>query len=421
MIHEETSNTPTSTTGKSPRRRLAILGSHPIPYRVPIYKRLALRDDLEILVLYGDDYGVKPGPSAWGESQFVWKAPITEGYPHRFLRNWSFRPNPTSFGGKVNPGIPFALRKFQPDAVVISGWAGPYHLLGIASSLLLRIPIIYLAETTALARPVGLRGRIRSSVLSALYPRVSAFLALGKLSREHYQSYGVNDARIFWFPYTVDSANLLKDEEKLRADREKLRKDWGIPPGAFCVLFAGRLSEEKNAAELIRAAARVPETHVLVVGSGPEQPMLTELARDLSGGRITFAGFLNQDRLGEAYAAADLLCMPSKRETWGLVCNEAMLWGLPVVLSDQVGAGPDLVSPGVTGWTYPAGNVDELAKTLSIAAGQVSRDPGRFRDAVRSRISFFNVEEQEKAVLAALDLAMTPEKSRRQVSSSVEK
>ena len=74
--------------------RLAILGSHPIPYRVPLYRLLANRAEIDLQVLYGDDYGLRPRPSAWGVQDFVWKTDIARGYPHVFLKNWSPRPIP---------------------------------------------------------------------------------------------------------------------------------------------------------------------------------------------------------------------------------------------------------------------------------------------------------------------------------------
>jgi glycosyltransferase involved in cell wall biosynthesis len=94
------------------------------------------------------------------------------------------------------------------------------------------------------------------------------------------------------------------------------------------------------------------------------------------GVQTIFAGFLNQSQLGAAYAAADLLVLPSdSRETWGLVVNEAMACGRPAIVSDRVGCAGDLVTDGATGAVFPFGNVDALARHLV----EFAADPQRLR------------------------------------------
>jgi glycosyltransferase involved in cell wall biosynthesis len=84
---------------------------------------------------------------------------------------------------------------------------------------------------------------------------------------------------------------------------------------------------------------------------------------------VTLTGFLNQSEIVSAYAASDCLTLPSDHgETWGLVVNEAMACGLPAIVSDQVGCGPDLVTPGETGAIFPFGDWSALAESLCRAA-----------------------------------------------------
>ena len=116
--------------------------------------------------------------------------------------------------------------------------------------------------------------------------------------------------------------------------------------------------------------------------------------------------FRNQSELGCVYAAADLMAFPSKRETWGIVINEAMLFGLPVICSDQVTAHRDLVIPGVTGDTYPSGNVDALAQLLALRLG----DPARMRTMGtegRTRIQSWNYDVATANTVAAVRYAVS--------------
>jgi glycosyltransferase involved in cell wall biosynthesis len=102
------------------------------------------------------------------------------------------------------------------------------------------------------------------------------------------------------------------------------------------------------------------------LGDGPLRGDVERVARERGVAEdVVITGFRNQRELGEVYAAADVMVFPSKRETWGIVVNEAMLFGLPVICSDQVTAHHDLVVPGVTGDTYRSGDADGLAARLS--------------------------------------------------------
>ena len=165
----------------------------------------------------------------------------------------------------------------------------------------------------------------------------------------------------------------------MQDERLALRAAWGIPGEAVCCLYAGKLEPKKRILDLLRAFERVnPLTgnlHLLVVGTGE---LMAEASAFAETRRLpaTFAGFLNQSEIARAYAAADVLVLPSDfGETWGLVVNEAMACGLPALVSDRVGCGPDLVEDGVTGAVFPCGDVAALAGRLR----DLAADPERAR------------------------------------------
>lgn len=131
------------------------------------------------------------------------------------------------------------------------------------------------------------------------------------------------------------------------------------------IVYVGRLSEEKGLETLVRAVAMLHDfdVHLLMIGTGPEEMALKELACDL-GIKTNFLGFVHGDDLAASYAASDIFVLPSRSEPWGLVVNEAMEYGLPILLSDRVGSAPMLLEPGVNGWTFPAGDATALAELL---------------------------------------------------------
>jgi glycosyltransferase involved in cell wall biosynthesis len=149
------------------------------------------------------------------------------------------------------------------------------------------------------------------------------------------------------------------------------------------VLFVGRLDEEKNVDELIRAVATLPDVRAEIVGDGSCGDKLKALAEELSvSDRVVFRGFVSDAELVEAYQRADLFCMPGTAELQSLATMEAMAAGLPVVAADAM-ALPHLVQPGVNGFRYPPGNVVILAAAIAevfrnpasaVAMGQASRE-----------------------------------------------
>jgi glycosyltransferase involved in cell wall biosynthesis len=149
------------------------------------------------------------------------------------------------------------------------------------------------------------------------------------------------------------------------------------------VLFVGRLDEEKNVDELIRAVASLPYIRAEIVGDGSCRDKLTALAEELSvSDRVVFRGFVSDEELVEAYQRADLFCMPGTAELQSLATMEAMAAGLPVVAADAM-ALPHLVQAGVNGFRYPPGNVVILAAAIAevfrnpataVAMGRASRE-----------------------------------------------
>jgi glycosyltransferase involved in cell wall biosynthesis len=133
------------------------------------------------------------------------------------------------------------------------------------------------------------------------------------------------------------------------------------------VLFSGQLIDRKGVDVLIRAftkiAFQVPELHLQLLGSGPALGALTNLVPLDLRSRVQFLGFRQPSSLPKIFAEADIFVLPSRHDGWGVVVNEALGAGLPIIVSDCVGA-RDLVEDGVNGFITIAGDVDSLASAL---------------------------------------------------------
>lgn len=171
------------------------------------------------------------------------------------------------------------------------------------------------------------------------------------------------------------------------------------------VLFSGKFREVKCPLDLLRAFSELSDqvrTALVFVGDGPLRHDMEKFVQEQDLGHIYFMGFRNQMELPKFYAMADVFVLPSGFEPWGLVVNEAMCFGLPVIVSDQVGAGADLVREGENGYVYPVGDIDRLAAILE----RLLQDAGlRKQMGQRSAeiISSWNYDACVKGILKAMD------------------
>jgi glycosyltransferase involved in cell wall biosynthesis len=190
-------------------------------------------------------------------------------------------------------------------------------------------------------------------------------LAVGSLARRSLEERGAAPERIRIFANTIDVPAWRERATQLRAQREDVRAGLGLDDGDVLVISVGRLAVEKGIDTLIRAVADAGDERLALVlaGTGPERAHLERLASEL-GVRLRASGELDADELARVYVAGDVFALLSSRETWGVVVNEAAASGLPLVLSDQVGAAHDLLRDGENGFLVPAGEPASAARAL---------------------------------------------------------
>jgi glycosyltransferase involved in cell wall biosynthesis len=259
-----------------------------------------------------------------------------------------------------------------------------------------------------LAEPTGLKGRVKRGVLKTFFGQVAGFLAIGTNNANFYRSYGVPEDRIFWTPYGVDNAFFTRHAKTLAGEKRSLREREGLPPNLPVILFCGKFQKRKRPLDLLKAFAPLDGESagsLIFVGDGPLRPEMERFIADQRLKNVYLLGFRNQTELPVYYAMADVLVLPSSHEPWGLVLNEGMCFGIPVIASDRVGAAADLVQEGVNGFTYPVGNVlalrDCLRKVLVDADCRTTMG-----NQSRAIINRWGIKEGVEGVLMALDLVV---------------
>ncbi len=382
--------------------RLFAVETHPIQYKAPLFRRLAADPRLDLTVLYAmiPDAGQQGG--GFGVS-FSWDVPLLGGYRHVVLENRSRRPSPTTFFGCDTPGLLARWRRDRPDAVLVNGWVAKTCLQALWACRRLGIPCLVRGEANRLRPRVAWKHALHQGLLR----QYAAWLAIGSANREFYRCHHCREDRIFWAPYAVDNGFFAAQAAGRAGRRREIRAAFGAPENAVVFLFAGKLEEKKRPADLLEALALLPDAdraraHALFAGDGPLRGECERLAR---AWRLpaTFAGFLNQSRLPDAYAAADVLVLPSDAgETWGLVVNEAMASGRPALVSRAVGCREDLIVEGRTGHSFALRDVPALADRM---AGYL-RDPAsaaRQGAAAAEHVEAFGLESAANGIVAGVE------------------
>lgn len=381
--------------------RLAVLASHPIQYFTPVYRRLAATPGLEVEVWYCRDFGARPRFDRQFSRTFQWDTDQLGGYAYRFLRNVSPVADPFNPLHAINPGaLTGMFRGF--DALWVNGYLYPSNWLAALGAWLTGAKLLMRSELRVRGdSSTGLRSAVRKLLIRYWISRSDALLYIGEYNRQAYISLGACGRQLFFTPYSVDVESINAAMQATGEERRRLRKRWSVPEDATVVLFVGKLIPRKHPEALLRIAEKLPHVHVVFVGSGPLEPSLIAEAQRIRTSNISFLGFVNQSQLANVYALSDIFVLPSEREPWGLVLNEAMAAGLPSVVSSDVGAVPDLILHGETGFVFSTGDWDAMT-TLVQQLGTDVELRRRIGTAACARSQLYSYDATADGVLDAL-------------------
>jgi glycosyltransferase involved in cell wall biosynthesis len=380
---------------------LAIVASHPIQYQAPLFR--ALQQRIDVTVFYAHRAGKLDQAEAGFGIGFEWDGDLFSGYKSVFLRNAAKRPGLGHFAGCDTPEIGMRLRDRAFDAVLIQGWHLKSFLQAVFAAKRLGLPVLVRGDSHLDTPRSAIKRAGKAIVYPAFLRLFDAALYVGERSHAYWQHYSYPEKRLFHSPHCVDN-----DWFAARATpeaRRVVRARFNIAPNASVALFAGKLVPFKRPLDLIAAAALMKdggrEIAVMVAGAGPLEIDMTRAARE-AGVSYHSLGFCNQSEMPEAYAAADILVLPSDaRETWGLVANEALACGRPIVLADTVGSAPDLAADQTIGRVFPVSDIAALANAIS----SLLRNPPS-PDLIATKSAAFSPTIAANGILDAVEFAV---------------
>lgn len=395
----------------SRKTRLAYLVSHPIQYQAPLLRLIAADPDIDLTVFFCSDFSLRPHREEGFGQTVQWDVPLLDGYDHKFLPASATDAPPNVFR-PFNRGLAKMLKEGDYDVLWVHGYMRLYHLISMISARLQGRIVLNRDEAWARsARRGAVKNALKRLFFTALRRICHGWLVIGSANRDYYQANGMAPETLFLMPYAVDNEAFRDRAIAATETREALRQSLNLEPDRPVILFASKFQSRKRPHDLMAAFARIStdpaarQPYLVLVGDGEERAALEQKAEELGiGPSVRFAGFQNQLEIPRYYDLCDVFVLPSLLEPWGLVINEVMNAGRAVVVSDQVGAAPDLVRDGENGFVFPAGDVGALSDCLL----RILSDPDlcrRMGDRSRAMIGDWGFLQDLQGLRQALDYA----------------
>lgn len=282
------------------------------------------------------------------------------------------------------------------DLVVMPGYHRvEYWAMLIACMFVGRRRAVF-CDSTEFDRP---RSRWKDIAKQLFFKRCDGFFCYGRRSKDYLMKFGVDEVKIAYrcqaaaLPHSYDAKDVLASYQSRN----------GKSPEVFRFLYVGRLSIEKGLNDLLDAFLQVrakrDDVKLDLVGAGPlRDELIARVAKLNLGDTVSFLGPKDMGAIGELFLQSAALVLPSHSEPWGLVVNESLSYGCPVVVSNVCGCVPDLVMDGVTGYSFEVGNVDALSTAMLLTA-EMSTDRVRLANQCLDVIAAFTPERAASQIL----------------------
>jgi len=388
------------------KHHVLIIASHPVQYAAPLFRLMAKNPRLDIQVAYCSMQGVEASFDSGFGVEVVWDIPLLDSYPWIKVENNSPKPSLGKFFGLVNFGLWNLIIKSNFDAVIVyTGYTYASFWIAALASKSTKTKFLFSTDTSSIEPRNKQRWKtwLKKLLLPSIFNLADIVVVSSTLGKQVVHSLGIPEQRITLTPFAVDNDWWISKANQV--NKPLVRQQWNIPENASVLLFCAKLQPWKRPNDVLKAftLANVQDSYLVFVGDGLLKAALESEVESLGiKHRVRFLGFVNQSQLPSVYCSADLFVLSSDYEPFGLVVNEAMLCSCPVIVSDKVGAGYDLIRHGENGFVYPCGDVEKLAEILN----EILPDRKRLQNmgiAATDRIKSWSLKENMEAVIQALD------------------
>jgi len=334
------------------KHRVAILTEIISPYRVPVFNALAQAPEIELKVLF----------FAKTESRRHWRVPKEKmRFNYKVLKGIITGKSTHNDSIFFNPFVIFELIKGQYDTIIVGGFHHPTAWLAFVYACITGKRFILHSESTLEDKRSN--NKVKEYLKRLFVKYSSGYIVPGTPQMRYLLSLGAKRDDIWLAPNSVDTELFTRALEEREHHKEEIKEELGIR-GAV-LLYVGRIVDAKGIKDLIESFMEIQKKHtdanLVLVGEGPDREKYENICREKKNPKVIFTGFKDQEELPGYYAIADIFVFPTHTDPWGLVLNEAMLAGLPVVCSKAAGAAENLVRHGQNGFLYEPGDIRAMA------------------------------------------------------------
>lgn len=353
--------------------RVLFLTNIPAPYRVDFFNELGKECDLTVLY----------ERSKASDRDDRWISDKNKNFKSIFLKGKNIRED-ASLSLEV---IKF-LDKNKFDIFVIGGYSTPTAMLAIQILKLKKTPFILNVDGGFIKNDKKIAKRIKSYFIGS----ASWWLSTGKLTDKYLVHYGAKKSNIFNYPFTSIRESEVLETNISKQEKFKLRKELNID-GENIAISVGQFIERKGYDLLIDAWSNIDDDwKLLIIGSGIDRDKLEELIKHNDIKNVELLDFKPKNELRKYYEMADLFILPTREDIWGLVVNEAVAYGLPIITTDRCIAGEELVSNKDNGFVLPIEEISNINHYIEL----ISEDIDEFKENSLKVSKEYTIEKMAK-------------------------
>lgn len=322
--------------------RVLYLTTVPTPYKVDFFEELGKECDLTVLF---ENRTVSYREESWMVKEF-------RNFNAVFLKGANIRDKKISFD------VIGYLDASKYDHIIISVYSSLTQMIAQLYMRMKRMDYILSSDGGMIKTDSKIAAKVKSYFISG----ARYWLSTGRTTTDYLCNYGAKKDRIFTYPFTS-----IKDDDVLKSqitteERAEVRRTLGIKEQKIAI-SVGQFIYRKGMDVLIRIASELPDVGFYIIGGNPTKEY-KDMKSDLLAKNVHFVGFKQKTELSRYFKAADIFVLATREDIWGLVVNEAMAYGLPVITTDKCVAGLEMVQEGVTGSIVPVDNVEVIKRQI---------------------------------------------------------
>lgn len=323
--------------------KVLYLTTVPTPYKVDFFEELGKECDLTVLF---ENRTVSYREESWMVKEF-------RNFNAVFLNGVNIRDNRISFD------VIGYLDASKYDHIIISVYSSLTQMIAQLYMRMKRIDYILSSDGGMVKNDSRITAKVKSYFISG----ARYWLSTGKTTTDYLCNYGAKKGRIFTYPFTSIKDDEILESQITAEERNGARETLGIKEQKILISI-GQFIHRKGMDILIRVASELPDVGFYIIGGTPTKEY-EDMKSDLLAKNVHFVGFKQKKELSSYFKAADIFALATREDIWGLVINEAMAYGLPVITTDRCVAGLEMVEEGITGSIVPVDNIEAIKRRIN--------------------------------------------------------